>query len=217
MEKLYKNSLAYASKYAQVDRWVASRMANANCRIDIEVKRKFSMADGKFTDDAIDALLNTYGKERVLYLLYITIAANGSEGYTSEEVDWLHDMADVYGLYWKDPSETGNDYQFDYALPSDFAWAWNQLIRQLRERQEEEDSGVYYVLCQTNNVALDITTSKPFNNYREAYKYMRSVYEELMEVHGDGNITPYTFSVFFDARNCYYGSLAKIDLSKAKK
>lgn len=220
MTELYRMAKTY--KGCDIKKWLENRKANAICKIDIEALFEIDNRDEVIDcDEALDELLAIHGVERVMYLLYITKDAKPNQMYDAAELKWINDMADIHELYWKDPNENGSDYQYDYALSVRNVADWNRVVRTLRERQEETESGKIYILCEANNCNMDITVSKPFARRRDAWKHMQAVYQELMRQDADeGSISEWGFSVYYGRGrdiDCYYGDLKEIDLKEIKK
>lgn len=214
MTPIYK--IPRCSSSVDVKKWYSNRKENAVCKLDIEALFEVGNNPGPVDyEDALDELLDLHGLERVLYLLHITVRAE-LVSYGTKEREFVSDMAEVYGLTWADPMSNGDDFQYAYALDVSDVSGWNKLANALMMRVNEEDSGKIYVVVEANNCNMDIPMSKPFARYREAWKFMKAVYDDLIaQDPTDGSISENAFSVYFGYENSnpdiFYGEIKVIE------
>lgn len=214
MTPIYK--IPRCSSSVDVKKWYCNRKENAVCKLDIEALFEVGNNPGPVHyEDALDELLDLHGLERVLYLLHITVRAE-LVAYGAKEREFVSDMAEVYGLTWADPMSNGDDFQYAYALDVSDVSDWNKLANALMMRVNEEDSGKIYVVVEASNCNMDIAMSKSFAQHREAWKYMKSVYDELMaQDPTDGSISENAFSVYYGYENSnpdvFYGEIKVIE------
>ena len=204
--KLYKLSFDDARANHETNQWRESRKLSALAKTDIEILTM--EVDGThFDDHLIDTLIETYGLERILYVLYVTVQWGDKNCYTAENLQWLQETADMYSLCWSDVSGPGgSDCQSALALNNNAAYAWNLLLSQIVERQQEEENGKWYVVAHADSDSRSIYVSDPFPNKRLAYRHMKQKYDKFMSDYADeakGNITENNYSIWIDECNLY--------------
>ena len=95
MDKIYKQTQAYAAQHGEMEEWFASMEKNQACMLAIEkaIAPHYDSCTWVLAENAPQQVLEEFGLERTLYVLAVTVRQKETDGRISRKnKEWAKQM-----------------------------------------------------------------------------------------------------------------------------
>lgn len=176
---VYPHTLAYAVEHAAADAYLDSRKLNIDCKNAVENAIRTHFGGLHLAHDAVDSVLDEYGRERLAYVLACTVQHKESDGRFSRGTkEWAASIPVAENI--SRGMDLNNDYVIDShpAVLDGFIGLARDKFAELEKMEQQKKAEPFIAQYYVVNDAYGIKAEREyqyFDNIRDAL----SAYHEL--------------------------------------